>query len=104
MALKPRQAVVAALALAATWVAFYAVLVAWGAVFLSCPGPPDPAAYVPPLLLIAVGSVVSVLMIRRRSRPMQNAAGWGMLVGWVLVAALMISLQGPPVVCGLHQY
>lgn len=103
MALKFRQAVVAALALAATVVVFYAVLVASASVFLRCPGPPDTMAYMPPLGLIVVGLLVSAFVLWRRPRPVLSAAAWGMLVGWILLAVLVISLQEPPVACGMHQ-
>lgn len=102
MVLRLRQAVVAVLALAATVVGFYAVLVVWASAFMRCPGPPDAMAYVP-LGLIVVGLLVSAFMLWHRPRPVLSAVAWGMLAGWILLAVLMISLQEPPVACGLHQ-
>jgi len=103
MALRLLQAMVAALAFVTTLVGFQAMVVAWSLATIRCPGRPPPLAYVPPVLAIVAGLLVSVLLIRRRLRPVLCAAAWGMLVGWILWAILAVSTRELPVACALHE-
>jgi hypothetical protein len=97
------QAVAAVLALAATIVGFYATLVLWSLAVIRCPKQPAAWTYVPPVLVVTAGLLGSVFLIRRRSRPVHRAAAWGMLVGWILWAALAISMRRLPFACGVHE-
>jgi hypothetical protein len=103
MALKLRQSMVAALAFVTTLVGFYVVVVAWSLASIRCPSPPQVLAYVPPVLVVVAGLLVSVFLIRCRPRPVLHAAAWGMLVGWILWAVLAVSMRELPVACGLHE-